>query len=142
MAFEVINKIVSRHELLHLIKHCVKNYLCLALNTFAIYFLICPSLGRLGQPSLFVFFAPFTCQHPLIILIFVFQKYSKVFNFSSQESHPIPKTSKQKQKTPHLPFLKQEDREFMNLWREFMKSIFCYIFPFHPGSQGYVCKQD
>lgn len=99
MAFEAINKIFCRCELLYLIKHCLKNYLCLALKTFTSYSLTCPSFGSLGQPSLFVFLALFTCQCPLIILIFIFQKHSKVFNFSSQESHPIPKTNKNKQQT-------------------------------------------
>lgn len=133
MAFEVINKIFCRCELPYLIKHCLKNYLCPELKIFTSYSLTCPSFGSLGQPSLFVFLALFTCQCPLIILIFVFQKYSKVFNFSSQESHPIPKTNK-----PHIcPFW---NKKAENLWRASV--IFCYIFPFHPGSQGYVCKQD
>lgn len=99
MVFEAINKIFCRCQLLYLSKHCFKNYSCLALKTFTSYSLTCPSFGSLGQSSLFVFLALFTCQCPLIILIFVFQKHSKVFNFSSQESHPIPKTNKNKQQT-------------------------------------------
>jgi len=37
MAFEAINKVVTRNEHPYLIMYCVENYLCLALRTFFRY---------------------------------------------------------------------------------------------------------
>lgn len=45
---------------------------------------------------------------------YLFSKpYSKVFNFSSHESHPIQK-KKEKKRKHNMPFLKEIGREFLN----------------------------
>lgn len=46
---------------------------------------------------------------------YLFSKsHSKVFNFSSHESHPIQKKKNKPKRKHNMPFLKEVDREFMN----------------------------